>query len=159
MQILHRAAFSPATSTWTQAIDVGYFTTWTGLTSELVRKYLPKLLSTSKGHMRQDRQNICSTKTAVSPTTSLAPDPVEPQSRSHKVFPKTVERTGNFLTDQTGRFCVTSSSGSKYLLVFFYHDRNDILVKPLKSCSAKELGRAYKVLHAHLCDRGLFPLL
>ena len=51
VQFLYRAAFSPITSTWTQAIDVGYFTTFPGLTLELIRKYLPKSLATTKGHM------------------------------------------------------------------------------------------------------------
>ena len=128
VQFLHHAAFIPVTSTWTQAIDVGYFTTWPVLTSELVRKYLPKSLAAAKGHMRQDRQNIRSTKTAVSPTTTLAPYPVEPQIRSHKVFLKTIKLTGNFSTDQTGSFPVMSSRGSKYLIVLFDHYRNAILV-------------------------------
>ena len=105
--------------------------------------------------MRQYRQNIRFTKTAVSPTTTLSPDPVEPQIRSHKVFLKTFELTGKFSTDQTGRFPVTSSRGSKYLMVLFDHDSNAILVGPLKSRSAQELVRAYEVLHAHLCDHGL----
>ena len=43
-------------------------------------------------------------------------------------------------------------------MVLFDHESNDILVKSLKLRSAQELGRAYKVLHAHLCDRGLRPL-
>ena len=96
VQFLHRAAFSPVTSTWNQSIDACYFTTWTGLTPALVCKHLPKSLATAKGHMRQAQQNICSTKTVVTPTTTLAPDTVEPQIRSHKVFLKTVELTGNF---------------------------------------------------------------
>ena len=38
---LHRACFSPTMSTWTQAIDAGYFATWPGLTSKLVKKISP----------------------------------------------------------------------------------------------------------------------
>ena len=60
VQFLHRAAFSPVTSTWNQSIDAGYFNTWPGLPA-LVRKYLPKSLSAAKGHMQQDQQNILST--------------------------------------------------------------------------------------------------
>ena len=137
VQLLHRAAFSPVNSTWTQAIYAGCFTTWTGLTSVLVRKYLPKSLATTKGHMRQDRQNIRSTKTAVRPTTTLAPDSAEPQIRSHKVFLKTVKLTGKKSTDQTGRFPVTSIRDRKYLMVLFDHYSNAILVKHLNSCSVQ----------------------
>ena len=49
---LHRAAFSPVISTWTAAIDAGYYTTWPGLTSQIVRKHLPKALTTDQGHLR-----------------------------------------------------------------------------------------------------------
>ena len=132
VQFMHRAAFSPIASTWNQAIDAGYFATWTGLTSALVRKYLPKSLATSKGHMRQDRKNIRSKKTALSPTTNLAPDPVETQIRSHRVFLKTTELTEKISMNQTGRFPMTSSCYRKYIMVLFDHDINVILVEPLK---------------------------
>jgi hypothetical protein len=56
VQYLHRACFSPVIKTWTQAIDAGFFTTWPGLTSALVRKHLPKYVATAKGHLRQDRK-------------------------------------------------------------------------------------------------------
>ena len=40
---------------------------WPGLTSSLARKYLPKSVSTSKGHMRQLRQNIRSMEPKLAP--------------------------------------------------------------------------------------------
>ena len=107
VQYLHRAAFSPVVSTWTRAIDAGFFATWPGLTSDLVRKHLPKSLATAKGHLRQDRQNIRSTQTVVAPVP--VPDPT---SRTHTTFLKAIEVTGNIATDQTGRLPVTSSRGS-----------------------------------------------
>ena len=91
-------------------------------------------------------------------TTTLPPDLGEPQIISHKVFLRNVKLTGKISTDQTGRFPMTSIRGNNNIMLLFDHDRNAILVEPLKSCSAQELGRAYKVLHAHLCDRGLRPL-
>lgn len=39
---LHRAAGYPVKKTWLQAIKDGFFTTWTGLTYELVAKFLPE---------------------------------------------------------------------------------------------------------------------
>ena len=47
-QYLHRCAFSPVVHTCTKAIDAGYFSTWTGLTSDLAHKHLPKSLATAK---------------------------------------------------------------------------------------------------------------
>ena len=66
---LHKAAFSPVKSTWIQVIQAGFYTTWPGLTPELVEKYLDKSTATVKGHLRQIRQNLRSTKTTTNSTT------------------------------------------------------------------------------------------
>ena len=42
VQNLYRDCFRPVVDTWCKAIDSGYFTTWPGLTSRLVRKHLLK---------------------------------------------------------------------------------------------------------------------
>ena len=61
VQFLHRACFSPVVDTWFKAIDAGYFTTCTGLTSKLVRKHLPASIDTAKVHLRLSLQHIRST--------------------------------------------------------------------------------------------------
>ena len=58
VRYLHCAASSPVPSTWYVVIENGHYTTWPGLSSQQVRKHLPKSLSTTKGHMRQIHQNI-----------------------------------------------------------------------------------------------------
>ena len=60
---LHGACFAPVTSTWVKAIKNGHFTTWPGLTSELVTKYLPTSVYTAKGHLNQERKFLQSTNT------------------------------------------------------------------------------------------------
>ena len=62
VQFLHRSCFSPVIDTWCKAIDAGYFTTWPGLTSKLVRKHLPAYIETAKGHLRLTRQHVQSTR-------------------------------------------------------------------------------------------------
>ena len=52
IQYMHRFTFIPVVITWTQAIDAGYFSTWPGLTSDLVRKHLPKSLANAKSHLK-----------------------------------------------------------------------------------------------------------
>ena len=143
--------------TWTKAINAGYFATWPGLTSELVRKHLPKLLATAKGHMKQYPKNIRSTKLSIATAPLVLPSQHAPLARSHQVFVETVELTGKVSTDQTGRFPVTSSRGIKYLMVLYDHDSNTIIPEPIKSRSEAELIRAYSVLHAKLTNRGLRP--
>ena len=115
MQYLHQASFSPVVSTRTTAITAGFFTTWPGLTSALVHKHFTKSLATAKGHLRQDRQNVRSTRN-TSPATTILNPPVmttptlplqEPKVLTQMAYLQTVEFTGKFRTDQTGRFPVT----------------------------------------------------
>ena len=52
VKYLHCAAGSPAPATWCEAIDNNQYATWPGVSSQMVRKNLPKSLATTKGHMR-----------------------------------------------------------------------------------------------------------
>ena len=61
VQFLQRACFSPVVDTWCKSIDAGAFATWSGLTSKLVRKHLPKSIDRAKGHLRLSHQHIHST--------------------------------------------------------------------------------------------------
>ena len=143
---LHRACFSPVTRTWTKAIDAGFFSTWPGLTSDLVRKHLPKSLATAKGHLKQDRKNVRSTK-----STTMDPSPtLNPVGRTHCAFAKTINLSGTVYSDQTGRFPTTSSRGTKYVMIFYDFDSSAILAEPLKSRSEAELLRAFSKMHHHL---------
>ena len=49
---LHKAALSPILSIWIDAITVGIFTAWLGLTDELVKKHLESPPATVKGYLR-----------------------------------------------------------------------------------------------------------
>ena len=55
---LHGAALSPIPSTFLRAIKRGHISSWPGLTTYLIKKHLPKSLSTSKGHLRGQQKNI-----------------------------------------------------------------------------------------------------
>ena len=151
--------------TWTASITSGFFTTWPGLTSALVRKHFPKSLATAKVHLRQDQQNVQPTKN-TSPLTPISKPPVmttpplpsqEPKVQTQMAYLQTMEFTGKVSTDQTGRFSVTSSRGSKYLMVLYDHNNTAILAQTLTSCNKRELVRAARVLHAYLSNRGLTP--
>ena len=56
---------------------------------------------------------------------------MRPPAQSQQVFVETVKLTGKVSTDQIGRFPVTSSRGSKYLMVLYNHDSNAIIPKPI----------------------------
>ena len=69
----------------------------------------------------------------------------------------TVKFTGKVSTNQTERFPVTSSCGSKYIMVLYDHGSNAILAEPLTSRSERELIQATRVLHSYLSNRILTP--
>ena len=158
VKYLHRACFSPVPSTWLKAIEAGNFTTWPGLTTELVKKHLNKSIATAKGHLRQTQQNLRSTQTKNEAATAPMPSTLSPP-RTSCVYMQQVTITGQIHSDQTGRFPITSSRGSKYIMVVYDYDSNAILAEPLKSRTEQELLRAYTKIHTYLTVRGLKPVL
>ena len=166
VKFLHQACFSPATSTFIKAIEHGNFATWPMLTSENVKKYLPKSEATAMGHLDQQRKNTLLTKrvnNAASQSGTLRNQETDNSNdRTHNTFADIMdinEPTGQIYTDQTGRFPVQSSRGYKYIMILYDHDSNAILAEPMKSRSDHDMIRAYEKLHSYLTTRGLKPKL
>ena len=94
----------------------------------------------------------------------LDPDPEHDQfpqatksENTNLVFFKTVDLSGKFFTDQTGRLPVTSSKDNKYILVAYHFGSNTIHAEPLKAISGLDLTTTYQKLHRLLTNRGLRP--
>jgi hypothetical protein len=141
---------------WLKAIQNGHFATWPSVTVENVRKYLPKSDATSKVHMNQIRQNICSTQPAVeqpTPETDMAQE-----DKCNFMF-SAVMVTNQIYTDLTGRFPTTSLSGNKYILILYDYDSNSVLSAPMKNRGDKDMVRAFDLLIQSLIIRGLKPHL
>ena len=62
VKYLHIAFWIPNPDTWFKSIDQGFFATFPGLTTALVKQHLPKSVATQKGHMKMARKNVRSTK-------------------------------------------------------------------------------------------------
>eukprot|EP00957_Ditylum_brightwellii_P206294 15347724-Ditylum_brightwellii.AAC.1 len=165
---LHAAAFFPCIKTWKKAITAGYFTTWPGLTVDMVNKYLDKSMSTAKGHLAQQCQNFRSTMkmTSISPSDNDKDQEEEPceqiEEHTNHVYVRIMNPdedvgTSNIFTDQTGKFPWKLSRGNQYILVLYKYDGNEILAEPIKNRTPGEITRAFNVLHAYLCKRGLKP--
>ena len=89
----HRAAFSLVPTTFISAINNGNFSTWPGLTAELISKHLPNSLAKAKGHNKLARQNVRSTR------------PQEPPVARTKTIQITVVEPSDLIaTDLNGRF-------------------------------------------------------
>ena len=154
---LHAAAFSPTVATWCAAIDMGFFATWPGLTSALVRKHLLKSLATAKGHQKEERQGLRSTRKTTTPhnphdnavdMTAMAP--THGTARTNCVYFARFDLEGTVASDQTGRFPQTSFEGNKYMTIMFSEDANGILAHPIKNRSEYELVEGIKTLHGRL---------
>ena len=85
---LVRALWSPTKATLINAIDHGLLSTWPQLTSANVRKYLPKQIATTLGHMAQRRKNLRSTRISDKEdiTEDQEPDPESIKERMHNTF-------------------------------------------------------------------------
>jgi hypothetical protein len=154
---LHVACFS-ATSTFPRAVKAGYFATWPGLTPELITKHLPKSVASVKDHLHQQHKNVRSTKPNPS-KPSPEPSFKRLDQRTNLVFANVFEPTGQIYTDLPGCFPIQSNRGNQYICVLYNYNSNAILAKPMKNCTDREMVRAFKHLHAYLCDRGLHPKL
>jgi hypothetical protein len=109
---VHAACFSHAASTFLQAIKAGYFTTWPGLTPQLVSKHLPKSVASVKGHLDQQHKNVRSTK----PKPSSEPSFERLDQRTNAVFAHIFKPTGQIYTDLPGGFPIKSNRGNQYIL-------------------------------------------
>jgi hypothetical protein len=145
----HRALFSPPPATLINAINQGFFSTWPGLTADLISRHLPKSTATDQGHMKLVRQNLRSTQQP----TNLDP----PVSRSKTLITTILTEKDLLATDLTGRFPVMSSRGHKSPYVAYHLDANYIAARPIRNRSEHEHCRVYKEVFDFFSEKGLRP--
>ena len=136
----------PVISTWTKAIDKGYFRGWRGPTSDRVRQFIKPSAQSEQGHMDQKRTGIRSTKSSfvnTLPNPMDEPDQAPNNDKTNIVFMTLAEVEGELFTDQTGHFPVTSNCGNNYIVIFYVVDANYIKSYLIKTGHRTELLRAY----------------
>ena len=163
---LHAAAGYPPIVTFCKAIDNGYYATWPGLTSELIRKHLPKSVSTIMGRQKRMRQGIRSTSKQEEPPPAIEDLPLEPPrtniDRTHQVGAIVLnfeDLKGTICTDLPGRFPFHSSRGMNYIFILYDFDSNAILAEPIKSRNASHLVDGYDACYNLLTKAGIKPIL
>ena len=146
IRFTHAALGFPTKATLLTAIRHNNLITFPGMTTENVNKFFPESDETQKGHMKQTKQGVRSTKVLDEDTLLTNPTPgIKHKDAYLRVFDMTKK---TMFTDQTGRFPITSAKGHKYTMVAVELDGNYIDAEPLKSRSAKDLTKAYKTIHA-----------
>jgi hypothetical protein len=173
IQYLHGCCFSPTPRTFLRAIKNGNFLSWPGLNIPNITRFLPPSIATALGHLDQERANLQSTKSKVSPlqflpsinTDVLSEDEdFAPAPSSTKTFdvcgtiiPFVATRTGYH--DLTGAFPHKSSRGNQYIFVLYDYDGNAILTQPIKNRQAATIRDAWLSLHQVLQRSGNAPNL
>ena len=148
----HRAAFSPVPTTFITAINNGNFSTWPGLTAEIISKNLPKSLATAKCHDKLSQKNIRSTW-PQDPTPDLPVNSDPPQAtvtRTKTIHINVVEPSDFLATDLTGHFPTISSLGNNYIIVCYIYYTNGIIVRPMKNNYVAEHIRVYQEIFGYL---------
>jgi len=120
---LHVTAGYPPVKTFCQAIDNGFFSTWPGLSSDLIRKHLEPSIPTIMGQMQRTRQGIRSTsKPEPQPEPEIEPPLPPPRShmdRNHQVGSGVFslkELKGIISSDLPGHLPFISSRGMNYII-------------------------------------------
>lgn len=147
----HAALGFPTKASLLNAIRNKNLITFPGMTADNVNKFFPESDETQKGHMKQTRQGVRSTK-VVDEDAMLEADMLAtptPGVKLKDVYLRVFDTTKKAMyTDQPGRFPITSAGGHKYTMVAVELDGNYIDAEPMKSRSAKELTEAYKRIYA-----------
>ena len=143
VRFLHAALGFPTKATLLTAAQNGNLVTFPGLTPENIKRHFPESDETQKGHMRQTRQGVRSTK-VVDEDAMLGVQPT-PGVKHKDVYLRVFDATKKTMySDQTGRFPITSARGNKYIIVAVELDGNFIDAEPLKTRKAKDLTEAYQ---------------
>jgi hypothetical protein len=146
----HATLGFPTKASLLNAICHKNLVTFPGMTADNVNKFFPEY-GTQKGHMKQSRQGVRSTKVIDKDAileTETHPKPT-PGVKIKDVYLRVFDTNKTAMyTDQLGRFPITSAGGHKYTMLAAKLDENYIDAEPMKSRSAKELTKAYKQIYA-----------
>jgi hypothetical protein len=147
----HAALGFPTKATLLTSIRNNNLVTFPGMSADNVNKFFPESDETQKGHMKQSRQGVRSTKVIDEDAMLEAethPKPT-PGIKIKDVYLRVFDTTKKAMySDQIGRFPITSAGGHKYTMVAVELDGNYIDAKPMKSRSARELTEAYTRIYA-----------
>ena len=110
VRYLHGAVVFSPKETWLKHIRNGHYLTWPHITVKNVNKHFPESEESQKGHMRNVRQGVRSTKTL--PTAPLTITPHMPLLSPKYIFISVYDPRATIFTDQTDKFPLRSSRGN-----------------------------------------------
>ena len=146
VRFLHASLGFPTEPTLLTAARKGNLVTFPGLTPENITKHFPESDETQKGHMRQSRQKVRSTK--VPDEDAMLEIKPTPGVKHKDVYLRVFDVTKKSMyTDQSGPFPRKSRRNNQYIMVAVELDGNYIDAEPLKTRKAKDLTEAYQKIY------------
>ena len=146
IRYLHAAAGFPTKDSWIKAIQNGNYTTWPGITAEVVNKHFPESIETQKGHMKKQRQNVRSTKQKISTAGTTEDGELTRAISKQNILVKVINANETVYSDQTGRLPVQSNRGNTSLMVYYDVDANYIDAEPIRNHADNQMIVAYQKL-------------
>ncbi len=123
VRFLHASLGTPTRATLLTAAQNGNLVTFPSMTPENISWYFPKSDETQKGHMKQTKQGVRSTK-EVDKDAMLGLQH-KPGIKHKDVYLIVFNATKKSMySDQTGKFPITSARGNKYIMVAVELDGN-----------------------------------
>lgn len=111
-----------------------------------------------KGYLDQTQNNLQSTK-GEQQEEELPAEPMLEELNHVKINQAfaVFKEIGRVYSDQTGRFPITLSLGSKHVFLLYSYDANAIFTEPIKSRAGRDIVDAYTKIHKHLYKAGFTP--
>lgn len=172
VQFVHAALGCPVLSTFLAATKAGYLSSWPRLSSALILAHPPFTLATAQGHLNQRRQGLDSTSNSLlplppslpvdapppsSPSTADTALPLPPPTlaEANRVYIRRVHLPHTVSSDLTGRFPVSSYTGTQYVLISEMDGY--IHAEPMASRAHTDYVRAFKRIVAFFSALGRQP--
>ncbi len=148
VQFLHAELGHPPRATLLTSAQHGNIITFPCMTPENILQHLPESDETQKGHMKQTKQGVGSTK-VVDEDAMLGYQP-KPGVKHKDVYLKVFDATKKLMfSNQTGKFPIMSARGNKYITVAVKLDGYYIDCEPIQSRKAKSLTEVYQAIFQH----------
>jgi len=148
VRFLHAALGYPTQATLLTVAQHGNLVTFPGMTPQNISRHFPELEETQKGHMKQTKQGVRSTK--IVDKDAMLGFKQQPVIKHKDVYLMVFDATKkSMFSDQMWKFPITLACGNQYIMVAADLDGNYIDCEPLQSRSAKSLTKAYQAIFQH----------
>jgi hypothetical protein len=118
----HVAVGFPTKETFSDVVRAGNYSTWPGLTAKIIHRHFPDSDKTIRGHLKGQRQGICSTKqkaldklVKMAATSQHLATLKAPIVKHSDIFVCIKDLSDTIHSDQTGGFPYTSQRGNHYI--------------------------------------------